>query len=279
MPTESDQMFFLNPERKAPCQENMPLFVFLPGMDGTGELLHLQTESLHQSFDVRCLVIPSSSTSDWSEMADNVAVLIEQELDQQARPVYLCGESFGGCLAQKVVTRSPQLIDRLILVNPASSFRQRPALAWGAQFTQYLPDALYRLSCAGLLPFLAQLKKLDSCDRQALLRAMRSVSAEASGWRLSLLKDFDVTDDELCQVNVPALIIAGVRDKLLPSLSEAERLIEVFPNAQMHVLFGSGHTCLLEYDVNLSQILQATQFVPQLQQSASAPISAQRRSG
>ncbi|MGF1515091.1 MAG: alpha/beta fold hydrolase [Elainellaceae cyanobacterium] len=275
MTTDSDQMFFLNPERKVPYRENMPLFVFLPGMDGTGELLHLQTESLHYSFDVRCLVIPSTDMRGWDQMADSVAALIAQEIAERQRPVYLCGESFGGCLAQKVVTRSPQLIDRLILINPASSFRERPLLVWGSQFTQYIPDTVYRTSCLGLLPFLAHLKQLDSKDKSELLRAMRSVSREGAAWRLSLLKDFDVTDDQLQQLQQPTLLIAGVRDKLLPSLAEAERLIDVIPDAQMHVLFGSGHTCLLEYDVNLSEILQATQFAPELQQSKTAqPLSA-----
>lgn len=262
MTPDPNQLFFLDPDRQNPRSDDMPLFVFLPGMDGTGELLYLQTEDLQHLFDLRCLVIPASDMSHWNQLADGVAALIEQELAAQPRPVYLCGESFGGCLAQKVATRSPRLIDRLILVNPASSFRQRPFLIWGSQFTQYLPDPVYRASCAGLLPFLAHLKRLGIHERQELLRAMRSVSRSGAAWRLSLLQAFDVTDDAIRRLSMPTLVIAGARDNLLPSLSEAERLVNLLPNGQMHLLFESGHTCLLEQDINFAEILKITGFAP-----------------
>ncbi len=268
-----DSMFFLNPQRKQPCQEDMPLFVFLPGMDGTGELLYLQTESLQCSFDIRCLVIPATDKSSWDQMADSVVDLIERELETQTRRVYLCGESFGGCLAQKVVTRSPHLIDRLVLINPASSFQQRSLLTWGSQFTQYIPDAVYRSSCVCLMPLLVQMKQLSAHDKNELLRAMRSVSRDGAAWRLSLLKDFDVTDERLQQLQLPVLVIAGGRDRLLPSVDEAERLAEAIPNAQMYALPESGHACLLEANVNLSNILKSTQFAPELRHDAPTQVA------
>ena len=40
------------------------------------------------------------------------------------RPVYLLGESFGGLLAAAVAIERPDLVDRLILVNPATSFKR-----------------------------------------------------------------------------------------------------------------------------------------------------------
>jgi len=273
MTSASDQLFFLNPQRKTPYREDMPLFVFLPGMDGTGELLYLQTDSLQDSFDVRCLVIPASDVSGWEQLADNVTQLIEQELAENSRKVYLCGESFGGCLAQKVATRSPHLIERLILINPASSFRLRPALVWGSQLTQYVPDAIYRTSCAGLLPFLAHLDRLDNHERSELLRAMRSVSRDGAAWRLSLLKAFDVTDQQLQQLDLPVLVVASACDNLLPSLPEAERLVAALPKAEMHLLLKSGHTCLLEHDVKLSDILKAAAFAPDVVQQPTPTAS------
>ena len=74
MTSAPNQLFFLNPQRKTPCLKEMPLFIFLPGMDGTGELLYLQTEDLQHSFDLRCLVIPSSDTSSWEQLADGVGL-------------------------------------------------------------------------------------------------------------------------------------------------------------------------------------------------------------
>lgn len=43
------------------------------------------------------------------------------------RPVYLLGESFGAVIALAVAHERPDLADRLILVNPATSF---PRSVW-----------------------------------------------------------------------------------------------------------------------------------------------------
>lgn len=42
------------------------------------------------------------------------------------RPVYLLGESFGGVLALAVAEARPDLVDRIVLVNPATSFGRSP---------------------------------------------------------------------------------------------------------------------------------------------------------
>jgi len=42
------------------------------------------------------------------------------------RPIYLVGDSFGGCLAVAVAARNPQIDLLLILVNPATSFAKTP---------------------------------------------------------------------------------------------------------------------------------------------------------
>jgi len=85
-------------------------------------------------------------------------------------------------------------------------------------------------------------------DRQDLLKTMRSVPPETVLWRLSLVKEFDVDETQLRQLTQPVLVIASALDRLLPSITEARRLVKILPNAQMVVLPYSGHTCLLEAD-------------------------------
>ena len=43
-------------------------------------------------------------------------------MDDPDRPVYLLGESFGGLLALAVAAAKTDLVDRLVLVNPATSY-------------------------------------------------------------------------------------------------------------------------------------------------------------
>jgi pimeloyl-ACP methyl ester carboxylesterase len=259
MPNVQSHPCFLTPQR---LQPDYPLFVFLPGMDGTGRLLQAQTAGLELAFDVRCLAIPPDDLTDWQVLTENVVALIEAELQHSPdRPVYLCGESFGGCLAMKVALHAPQLFDRIILVNPASSFRRKPLVMWGSQVTRWVPEFVYRLSSITLMPFLAYLGRVTEGDRQAFYDAVLSVPQRTSIWRLSLLSDFDVEDEQLQQLQQPILLLASAADRLLPSLAEVEHLARFFPNSQTVVLPHSGHACLLEAGVNLYEIMQAQDFL------------------
>jgi pimeloyl-ACP methyl ester carboxylesterase len=259
MPKVELKPCFLTPNR---VQIDYPLFVYLPGLDGTGELLRSQTAGLEVSFDVRCLAIPRQDLTTWDELSNNVLDLIHAELEKSSqRPVYLCGESFGGCLAMKVATQAPKLFQRIILVNPASAFQLRPWLSWGSQLTYLVPECFYEIGSLGLLPFLASLPRIPRHLRHELLKTMRSVPPATVNWRLSLLKEFNVAEDQLRQLTQSILVIAGASDRLLPSVQEARRLVNIFPNSKIAVLADSGHACLLEHNINLYQILQEQNFI------------------
>jgi pimeloyl-ACP methyl ester carboxylesterase len=247
----------LNPE--------LPLFVFLPGLDGTGQLLQTQTESLKGIFDVRCLAIPPTDQSSWQELAATVVALVRQELALHPRQlVYLCGESFGGCLALQVALLAPELWQRIILINPASSFGRRPWIGWSALIVRWLPEPVYRLSAVTLLPFLASLERILPADQEAMLAAIRTVPQVTSLWRLSLLNQFQLYLEELRRLTMPILLIASAADRLLPSVSEVERLQAALPQAEIMILPSSGHACLLESEVRLAKIID--QFEQQLKE-------------
>lgn len=244
---------FLTPRRSYP---DRPLFVFLPGMDGTGQLLRAQTAGLEKGFDIRTLAIPPDDLTGWDELAGMVVRLIEKELETiPDRPVYLCGESFGGCLAIKVLLKAPQLFHRVVLVNPASSFGRRPWISWGSELTRYLPESVYQISSVTLLPLLGYFRRMLPADRQAFLETVSAVPQKTSIWRLSLLSEFRVSEEQLHQIAQPVLILASGADLLLPSLVEAQRLASLLPHAQVVELPDSGHACLLEAEVNLYEIL------------------------
>lgn len=66
------------------------------------------------------------------------------------RPVYLLGESFGGVLALAVAEARPDLVDRIVLVNPATSFSRSlwPALG---PFLPRVPKVIVYFSLQYLL--------------------------------------------------------------------------------------------------------------------------------
>jgi len=250
---------FLTPKRLRP---EYPLFVYLPGMDGTGQLLRSQTAGLEVGFDVRCFAIPRKDLNSWDVLTNSVLDLIHTELEKSShRSVYLCGESFGGCLAMKVAIKAPQLFKRIILINPASAFQLRPLLNWASQITYLVPSGLYDVGALGLLPFLASLPRISRSDRHELLRTMRSVPPETVHWRLSLLREFEIDEEKLRRLKQPVLLIAGGSDRLLPSVTEAKRLGNIIPNTEIVVLQNCGHACLLEQDINLYEILKTNDFL------------------
>ena len=89
---------------------------------------------------------------------------------------------------------------------------------------------------------------------------MQSVTPESAAWRLSLLSQFTVEELPLERIEQPVLILASGADRLLPSATEAERLVRYLPNAQKILLPQSGHACLLETEVKLLDILQSRRF-------------------
>ena len=88
------QVCFLTP---SPLCPEKPLFVFLPGMDGTGQLLRTQIPDLETVFDIRCLAIPPDDLSTWDELSAKVAL---RQLDGYASKNYDSLESeLTWCLA------------------------------------------------------------------------------------------------------------------------------------------------------------------------------------
>lgn len=241
-----------------------PLLVFLPGMDGTGMLLRYQIEAfnLAETFDIRCLAMPPDDLSTWQQLTNRAIALLRQEIGRNRRPVYLCGESFGGCLALLIALQAPDLVDRIVLVNPASCFNQQTWLKWASYLPAWVPAPIYHLGVVGLLPLLGSLGRMASRESQDLLAAMQSVSQPSSTWRLNLLREFEIHPHQLAQITQPVLTIASTDDWLLPSAIESKRLITFIPNSQRVLLKNSGHACLLETDINLMEILPAQNFLP-----------------
>lgn len=255
VPEKGFKPYFITPK---PIQKEYPLFIYLPGMDGTGRLLRVQIAALENSFDIRCLAIPLTDQSDWGKLTSDLVDLVKAELQlQPRRSVYLCGESFGGCLAMKILVEAPHLFSRIILVNPASSFHRLPWLNWASQMLDLVPSAVYTFGAVGFLPFLVSLTRIAAADRQDILKIIRSVPSQTVNWRVSLLRNFSVDMERLSQIQQQILLIGSASDRLLPSVTEIEFLADIFPNSQVFILPDSGHACLLEKDIDLYEIIKA----------------------
>lgn len=248
-----------------PATPYRPLFVFLPGMDGSGVLLQPQVAGLSAGFDIRCLSIPPDDLRGWDELTDQVAALIRMEQQRHpGRTTTVCGESFGGCLALKLITRFPNLCDQLILVNPASSAQHQPWIGACSSLTQLLPTPIYQLSTLSLCNLLIASHRVSRPTRHQLLIAMQAVKPQSAACRMALLRQFRLENLPLDCVHQPVLILASEADRLLPSQREARRLARFLPSTTIVHLPDSGHACLLENQLNLFAILKSQNLCPDL---------------
>ncbi|MCC5603910.1 alpha/beta fold hydrolase [Nostoc favosum] len=162
-----------------------------------------------------------------------VVSLTKIELEKVPRsPVYHCGESFGGCLALKILEKFPQLFTKIILINSASSFHRVPCLNLDSLLFPYIPQFFYKISSFLSLPFLANLSQISPPASQGLSKSTSCAPKETTNQRLSLMRKFDIDENKLSQITQPVLLIASRDDRLLPSEAEAKHLNNIFPNSQ-----------------------------------------------
>jgi pimeloyl-ACP methyl ester carboxylesterase len=65
-------------------------------------------------------------------------------------------ESYGGCLGLRVAVAAPDLIQRLVLVNPATSFSRAlsglPSIIASTNLLSLFPAPLYQVRCVQCIP-------------------------------------------------------------------------------------------------------------------------------
>uniref|UniRef100_A0A0D9V0V6 Serine aminopeptidase S33 domain-containing protein n=1 Tax=Leersia perrieri TaxID=77586 RepID=A0A0D9V0V6_9ORYZ len=98
-----------------PAIDGAPPLLFLPGIDGVGMELIMHHKSLAKVFEVRCLHIPVSDRTPYEGLLQILEEYVKYEHSLSPnRPIYITGDSFGGCLALSLAARNPE-IDLAIL--------------------------------------------------------------------------------------------------------------------------------------------------------------------
>lgn len=128
-----------------------PLLLFFPGIDGTGLGLQRHHQKLGKIFDIWCLHIPVKDRTSFTGILEIVENTVRKEYSRLPnRPIYLVGESIGGCLALSVAGRNPDIDIVLILANPATSFG-KSQLQSLTPLLQAIPDDFFLLARNSML--------------------------------------------------------------------------------------------------------------------------------
>uniref|UniRef100_A0A7S0SGW0 Phospholipid/glycerol acyltransferase domain-containing protein n=1 Tax=Mantoniella antarctica TaxID=81844 RepID=A0A7S0SGW0_9CHLO len=240
-----------------------PLLLYLPGLDGTGFAASPQFESLSQHFTLAALNIPVGDRTSFSGLVEKVVNFLEiqrevrahtatadkrsDDSESQKEPemrkgnsgkgagaqpkVFLLGESMGGLLALGVSQARPDLVDRLVLVNPASSFDQSPWTVLGP-LLPLLPPELYPGVPYALAPVLFDPVRVVQGSVAAAVAAAEARSLGSGGpSALSALSALAETPTfEIAGVSVadPAAGLTAAADELvylLPAIGEIAKIV------------------------------------------------------
>lgn len=257
-----------------------PLLLFLPGMDGLGLGLMLHHKALGKVFEVRCLHIPVHDRTPFRDLVQLVEKTVRLEhASSPNKPIYLVGDSLGGCLALAVAARNPRIDLVVILSNPATSFG-RTQLQPLLPLLEALPDELhvavpYLLSFIMGDPVKMAMVSPESSLPPALLLQQLSGNLTAllprlSGladiipkdtllWKLKLLRSAAAySNSRLHAVTAEVLVLASGKDSMLPSGDEAQRLKSSLQNCKICYFKDNGHSILLEDGVNLLTVIKGT---------------------
>ncbi|CAK8544726.1 unnamed protein product [Lathyrus sativus] len=260
--------------------KDSPTMMFLPGMDGTGFGLSLHHQALARFFEVRCLHIPVRDRTPFEGLVKLVeeAVKLEYALSPK-KPVYLVGDSLGGCLALAVAARNPTVDLILILVNPATSFG-RSQLQPLLPILEAMPDELH-VAVPFLLSFVmgeplkmasvnignglppTKIMEQLSYNLTSLLPCLPELAdiipKDTLLWKIKLLKSAAAyTNSRLHAVRAEVLVLASGKDNMLPSVNEAQRLAGTLKNCKIRIFKDNGHTLLLEDCIGLLTIIKGT---------------------
>tara|TARA_B110000240_G_scaffold22136_1_gene22453 strand:+ start:204 stop:2621 length:2418 start_codon:yes stop_codon:yes gene_type:complete len=216
-----------------------PTLLYVPGLDGTGFAASSQFASLHEDFNVSCLNVPVNDRADFSTLVQVVVQYLEGIKNPEGegknpegaagfeprtrrtgtdatggnRVVYLLGESMGGLVALGVAQQRPDLVDKLVLVNPGSSF-DRSVWPLLGPWLPSLPEDVYKAVPYVLAPVLFDPPKL-------LEGALKAAAAGAVG---ALNSTTNATTDPL---QTPAGVAAALAElaNLFPALGQLSSII------------------------------------------------------
>ncbi len=237
------------------------VLIFVPGLDGTGELFYRQEKELAKHFMVVICSLRDSGDFTYKDLIQDLADLITK-LDKGT--VTLCGESFGGTISLQFALAYPKLLEKLVIVNSFPYFRNRTLFITGRLLLAFTPYKFIQLSrvAAVHLGLLAEDMAVE--ERERFISITTKVPKLAIARRMDLIRGYDVRD-KLSEITTPTLFLAARQDRLQNSVLEAEFMVSQLSNAKVKkvkILENMGHTPLPSPKCSLLEIFREMDFLP-----------------
>ncbi|MCE9530500.1 MAG: alpha/beta hydrolase [Planctomycetes bacterium] len=225
-----------------------PRLVYLPGIDGTGRLLHRQFR-LHEEYDVRCVSYPQDRPNTYEELAK----LGEAQLEPNGGIVL--AESFGGAVALTLALRRPDLVKRLVLVNTFAWFPRRPLINLISILGPFLPRRPAVSWTRGIRGLFFFPPGIPQAFQDEWWDLTSDVPMWAYGMRFGLIADIDLRR-ELPSIRIPTIVFVSPNDRVVPP--PAGRLLaKLLPDARL-IERRAGHAAMIHPEVDIAEMLASS---------------------
>ena len=227
--------------------------VYLPGIDGTGRLLHRQT-GLHERFTLRCVSYPQQSPHTY---ADLVTLGVKQL--EETGPGVVLAESFGGAVALMLALERPDLVRRLVLVNTFAYFPRRLPIDVLSVVGPWLPNKPSHPASRGIRGLFFFGPSVPKSEQDAWWDLTADVPMWVYGVRFPMIADLDLRS-RLNDIDIPSLVFVASNDRVVPATA-GRLLAKRLPRARM-IGFPTGHAAMIDPRVDVAAWLERPDYWP-----------------
>lgn len=210
--------------------------VLLPGLLCDADLWRDQVAAL--GTDVACRVADLTR-------GDTIGALAGAVLDRAAPTFALAGFSFGGYVAQEIVRRAPERVERLALID--TSFRadtpERQAARQALSAAARQPGRFAGIT-GRMLPTFVHPDRLGDETLVGRIKVMTQRVGREVFARQNTMPRLD-GEAVLRALNCPVLVLCGRQDVLTPP-SGHEEMAALIPHASLRVIENCGHMAPME---------------------------------
>jgi pimeloyl-ACP methyl ester carboxylesterase len=237
--------------------------IFIHGFPLSRRIWQPQVQALHDEF---CVITPDLRGHGESEappgvysmekFADDLCALLDH---LRRGPAVIIGHSMGGYIAFACLRKYPDRAKGLVLVSTRAGADSpegktgRETLAQAVEkensaapvVAKMLPNMMAQTSIAAAPHLRAEVERMmANTSLNGLTGALRGMAARTDA------------GDLLTSLRLPALIMAGTADALIPH-TESEQMARTIPGAQLHLIEGAGHLPSLEKPEEMNRVLKA----------------------
>jgi pimeloyl-ACP methyl ester carboxylesterase len=232
-------------------ENDKPLALLIPGLDGTGKLYYRQMSRLSKAYRAQPWEFYPRGFFELSDLIEEIAGITEAE---KPGSILMVAESFGGLIGLQFALNYPERLRRLVLINTFPYYRRQARIRLACLLAGLLNKRAVRVFKDSIVNRTLASEGILPQDRAQYLDIIKGVYLPAYCRRLQLIRDVDLRS-RLKEIRVPTWIFASGRDKLVPSMTEARLMAAAIPDSRLYEFPRAGHALLLTPGFDLAGYL------------------------